>query len=190
MSLPNACGTTLATIPARTPYLPVEEARCQHWRQRLGPPAGRRVGLVWAGNPEHNNDRNRSLPFAALAPLWNIPGIRWYSLQVGERRADLNAAPPGTIEDLSPALDDFAETAAAISQLDLVVTVDTSVAHLAGAIGRPTWVMLPSAPDWRWLTGRPDSPWYPSVRLFRQPERGEWGSVINRIALALAAKAT
>ena len=185
MSLPTVFGTTLATIPATIPYLPVEEARRRHWQQRLSASAGRRVGIVWAGNREHKNDRNRSLPFAALAPLWNIPGIRWYSLQVGERRADLAAAPPGVIEDLSPALDDFAETAAALSQLDLVVTVDTSVAHLAGAIGRPTWVMLPSAPDWRWLTERADSPWYPSARLFRQTRRAAWGSVINDVASAI-----
>src|SRR6201999_69271 len=97
------------------------------------------------------------------------------------RRADLAAAPPGAIEDLSPSLDDFSETAAAISQLDLVLTVDTSVAHLAGAIGRPTWVMLPFVPDWRWLLGRQDSPWYPSVRLFRQTKRGAWDSVIHSI---------
>jgi tetratricopeptide (TPR) repeat protein len=149
MSLPHIFGTNLATIPAPFSYMPVDEAKRRHWQQRLSAPAGRRVGLVWAGNPQHGNDRNRSLPFAALAPLWNIPGIRWYSLQVGERRADLDAAPPGVIEDLSPFLDDFAETAAAISQLDLVLTVDTSVAHLAGAIGHPTWVMLPFIPDWR-----------------------------------------
>jgi hypothetical protein len=117
-----------------------------------------------------------------LAPLWDIPGVRWYSLQVGERRADLNAAPPGMIEDLSPVLDDFAETAAAISQLDLVLSVDTSVAHLSGAIGCPTWVMLCFAAEWRWLTERQDSPWYPSAQLFRQAELDDWGSVINSIA--------
>ena len=185
MSLPHVFGTTLATIPASIPYLPVEAPRRQHWQQRLGPVTGRRVGIIWAGNPKHQNDRNRSLPFTALAPLWNIPGISWYSLQVGERRTDLDAALPGMIEDLSPALDDFAETAAAISQLDLLLTVDTSVAHLAGAIGRPAWVMLPLAPDWRWLTERVDSPWYPSARLFRQTERGAWGGVIHNIAAAL-----
>ena len=177
MSLPTVFGTTLATIPATIPYIHVKETRRQFWQQRLGPSSGRRVGIVWAGNPKHKNDRNRSLPFAALTPLWNIPGIRWYSLQVGERQTDLIAAPPGV---------DFAETAAAMSQLDLVVTVDTSVAHLAGAIGRSNWVMLPFAPDSRWLTGRQDSPWYPSVRLFRQTERGEWGHVMNDIAAALA----
>ncbi|HEY1857839.1 MAG TPA: tetratricopeptide repeat-containing glycosyltransferase family protein [Acidocella sp.] len=186
MSLPNVFGTTLATIPASIPYLPVEAALRQHWQQRLGPVAGRRVGIVWAGNPKHQNDRNRSLPFTALAPLWNIPGIDWYSLQVGERRADLDAALLGTIEDLSPDLDDFAETAAAISQLDLLLTVDTAVAHLAGAIGCPAWVMLPLAPDWRWLTERQDNPWYPSARLFRQAERGAWGGVVHNIAAALA----
>ena len=185
MSLPHIFGTRLATIPAPLAYIPVEEAKRRNWRQFFSPATGRKIGLVWAGNPQHGNDRNRSLPFAAFAPLWNIPGVRWYSLQVGERRADLDAAPPGVIEDLSPYLDDFAETAAAISQLDLVLTVDTSVAHLAGAIGRPTWVMLPFAPDWRWLMGRQDSPWYPSVRLFRQDRRGAWESVIHSIEAAL-----
>ena len=187
MSLPHIFATRLATIPAPLAYIPVEEARRRNWRQRLFPAAGRRVGLAWAGNPQHGNDRNRSLPFATLAPLWNIAGIRWYSLQLGERRTDLAAAPLGVIEDLSPSLDDFAETAAAISELDLVLTVDTSVAHLAGAIGRPTWVMLPFVPDWRWLMGRQDSPWYPSVRLFRQVRRGAWESVIHDIAACLGA---
>jgi Flp pilus assembly protein TadD len=188
MSVPHIFGTTLATIPAPLSYIPVDEAKRRHWQQRLSAAAHRRVGLVWAGNPQHGNDRNRSLPFAALAPLWNIPGIRWYSLQVGERRADLDAAPPGVIEDLSPFLDDFAETAAAISQLDLVLTVDTSVAHLAGAIGHPTWVMLPFIPDWRWLLERRDSPWYQSVRLFRQAQRGAWASVIHNVEAALASE--
>jgi tetratricopeptide (TPR) repeat protein len=187
MSLPHIFGTGLATIPAPFSYIPINEAKRRNWQQRLSPTAGRRIGIVWAGNPQHGNDRNRSLPFAALAPLWNIPGIRWYSLQVGERRADLDATPPGVIEDLSPSLDDFAQTAAAISQLDLVLTVDTSVAHLAGAIGHPTWVMLPFVPDWRWLMGRQDSPWYPSVRLFRQVQYGAWGSVIHSVEAALAA---
>jgi hypothetical protein len=181
MSLPHIFGTNLATIPAPFSYIPVDEATRRNWQQRLPAAAGRQVGLVWAGNPQHGNDRNRSLPFAALAPLWDIPGIRWYSLQVGERRADLDAAPPGVIEDLSPFLDDFAETAAAISQLDLVLTIDTSVAHLAGAIGHPTWVMLPFIPDWRWLIERQDSPWYQSVRLFRQVQRGAWASVIHNV---------
>ena len=188
MSLPHIFGTSLATIPAPLSYIQVEEVLRSKWQSRLSPTAGRRVGLVWAGNPKYKKDRDRSLPFAALAPLWNIPGIRWYSLQVGGRRANLDAAPPGIIEDLSPALDDFAETAAAISQLDLVLTSDTSVAHLAGALGRPTWVMLSFAPDWRWLTKREDSPWYPSVRLFRQTERGEWGNVIQSVAAAFAGK--
>jgi tetratricopeptide (TPR) repeat protein len=187
MSLPHIFGTGLATIPAPFSYIPINEAKRRNWQQRLAPAAGRRIGIVWAGNPQHGNDRNRSLPFAALAPLWNIPGIRWYSLQVGERRADLDAAPPGVIEDLSPSLEDFAQTAAALSQLDLVLTVDTSVAHLAGAIGHPTWVMLPFVPDWRWLMGRQDSPWYPSVRLFRQVQYGAWGSVIHSVEAALAA---
>ena len=180
MSLPHIFATSLATIPAPSSYIRIEEARRRDWRQRLSSATERRVGLVWAGNPQHGNDRNRSLPFSALAPLWNVPGIRWYSLQLGERRADLNTAPLGVIEDLSPYLDDFTETAAAISALDLVLTVDTSVAHLAGAIGHPAWVMLPFVPDWRWLMRREDSPWYRSLRLFRQHRRGAWESCRSR----------
>jgi Flp pilus assembly protein TadD len=185
MSLPNVFGTTLATIPATTPYLPIDEPRRKYWQQRLTSSTGLRIGIVWAGNPNNPDDRQRSLPFAALAPLWNIPGIRWYSLQVGERRADLDAAPPGMIEDLSPALNDFAGTAAVISQLDLVLSVCTSVAHLSGTIGCPTWVMLHFAADWRWMTERQDTPWYPSARLFRQAEPGEWGHVIHNITFQL-----
>ncbi|HIJ62133.1 MAG TPA: tetratricopeptide repeat protein [Rhodospirillaceae bacterium] len=189
MSLPRLFDTTLETIPAPRPYLSVEKRLQRKWEKKLANGGRMRVGLVWAGNPVNRNDRNRSLPFAELAPLWQIPGINWYSLQTEERRHDLEAAPSGLVTDLSPHLKDFAETAAALSQLDLLVSVDTAAAHLAGATGCPAWVMLPFAPDWRWLLGRDDSPWYPSLSLFRQTERGNWADVVARLAEALIEEA-
>jgi tetratricopeptide (TPR) repeat protein len=186
MSLPGVFGADLGNIPSEVPYLRVDEAMVGRWGERLGHGNGvRRVGLVWAGRPEHSNDHNRSLPPAALNPLWSVPGIRWYSLQMGERRADLAAFPPGLVEDLSPHLADFAETAAALSRLDLLVTADTAVAHVAGALGRPAWVMVPVVPDWRWLLNREDSPWYPTLRLFRQTAYADWADVVRRVAASL-----
>jgi tetratricopeptide (TPR) repeat protein len=185
MSLPFLFGTRVETIPAQIPYLrPDEDARTR-WAGRLGEGKALRVGLVWAGNPKHRNDRKRSMPFSALAPLWRLAGIRWYSLQLGQRRADLAAAPSGLIEDLSPHLGDFSDSAAVLSQLDLLLTVDTSAAHLAGACGCAAWVMLPSVAEWRWLRERSDSPWYPSLRLFRETERGIWNNVVTDVAQAL-----
>ena len=128
-----------------------------------------KVGIVWAGRPEHKRDRHRSLTLAELAPLASIPNIAFYALQKGAAVSQADDAPAGMrLEILSPLLGDFADTAAAIMALDLVITVDTSVAHLAGALGKPVWLLLPYAPDWRWLQARSDSPWYPSARLFRQ----------------------
>src|SRR5205807_2301471 len=134
------------------------------WRTRIGAGKELKVGLVWAGNPQHRNDRNRSIALERLAPLFAAAGVRWFSLQLGERKADLGRLPAGAITDLFDGLGDFAETAAAVSALDLVVTVDTAAAHLAGALARPVWVLLPFVPDWRWLTDRDDSPWYPTLR--------------------------
>ncbi len=186
LSLPGVLGTTPDTVPAPVPYLHAEPALLARWRERLGGLGGLRVGLVWAGNPGHGNDRNRSIAFQQLAPFWRIPGVEWVSLQVGPRAADLCETPTGVVvRDLGPDLHDFAETAAVMGQLDLILTVDTAVAHLAGALGRPTWVMLPFVPDWRWMLGREDSPWYPTLRLFRQPRAGHWESVIERITDAL-----
>ncbi|HYD69447.1 tetratricopeptide repeat-containing glycosyltransferase family protein [Azospirillum sp.] len=186
LSLPRAFKTTLDTIPAGMSSFTAERETSARWAERFAGVSALKVGLVWAGSRHHQNDRSRSLPFSSLAPLWRIPGVRWFSLQVGERAADLKEAPPGQIEDLAPALSEFAETAEAVRHLDLVVTVDTAVAHLAGGLGVPTWIMLPFAPDWRWLENREDSPWYPTVRLFRQPARGDWESVMARVADALA----
>jgi tetratricopeptide (TPR) repeat protein len=181
MSLPRVFRTRPETIPAATGYLRADPVRVAAWRDRLPRGSNWRitVGLAWAGNPAHSNDQRRSLPYAALQPVLAMPGVRCINLQVGE------AAKQAALPDLSPLLTDYAETAALIANLDLLVTVDTSVAHVAGALGVPCWVMLPFAPDWRWMLGRNDSPWYAAVRLFRQERAGDWDAVVGRIAAAL-----
>jgi tetratricopeptide (TPR) repeat protein len=190
MSLPRVLGTTLATLPAQVPYLHADPAAIERWAGLLaGTGSGLKVGIAWAGNPRHAGDRRRSVALERLAPILDVTGVRFYSLQVGERAGDLARLPPDEIVDLSPRLTSFAETAAALAHLDLVIAVDTSVVHLAGALGRPCWVMLPYSPDWRWLLDREDSPWYPSLRLFRQPAPDDWDGVIARVAEALAARA-
>ena len=181
MSLGAALKITGATLPP-APYLTADPARARAWAERLGP--GFKVGLVWQGHRLHRNDRNRSLPAAALAPLLAVPGVRWFSLQKEPGDGDL-AALPGII-NLAADLSDFTETAAAIRSMDLVIAVDTSVAHLAGSLGKPVWLALPHAPDWRWLMGRSDSPWYAGARLFRQAERGDWRGPVTAMAAALA----
>jgi len=145
-----------------------------------------RVGITWAGGPKYKNDRKRSLHLSQLAPLAQVPGITFYSLQKGPAAAEVENIPPGMQWiDLSDDLHDFADTAALISHLDLVISVDTAVAHLAGAMGKPVWVLLPTNADWRWLLERDDSPWYPTMRLFRQSRRGNWADVIERVVSAL-----
>jgi tetratricopeptide (TPR) repeat protein len=181
LSLPRAFRTTLETIPGRVPYLAADPALVASWRGRIPEDGAFRVGLVWAGSPTHGNDRNRSLDPALLHKLLEIPGTRFYSLQIGARQK-----PPPTITDLSQGLDTFAESAAALACLDLLISVDTSSAHLAGALGRPVWTLIPFAPDWRWQLDREDSPWYPSMRLFRQKKRGDWSFVMKRAARELA----
>ncbi|MDB5361707.1 MAG: hypothetical protein JWO51_3004 [Rhodospirillales bacterium] len=181
MSLGAALQITGATIPP-APYLAADPQRVRAWAERLGP--GFKVGFVWQGHRLHRNDRNRSLPAAALAPLLAVPGIHWFSLQKEPATGDLTALPGVT--DLSAELTDFAETAAAVQAMDLVIAVDTAVAHLAGALGRPVWLALPHAPDWRWLMGRSDSPWYGTARLFRQSERGVWSGPVAAMKAALA----
>jgi hypothetical protein len=155
-----------------------------HWRQRVraGPP-GLRVGLAWAGRPEHPHDRFRSIALDSLAPLLAVPDVAWYSLQ----KSAPGARFPATARAVDPTMElqDFADTAALVSALDLVICVDTSVAHLAGALGKPVWVLLACAPDWRWLLSREDSPWYPTMRLFRQDPSRDWRRVIERVAAAL-----
>jgi tetratricopeptide (TPR) repeat protein len=185
MSLPLAFGTTLVTIPPANYLPPIPPERIQAWETRLGPRHRPRIGLVWSGNPKQGNDRNRSMPLKTLTPLLAVDAT-FVSLQKDPRPDD--AALLGArleIVDLTADLTDFVETAALISSLDLVITVCTSVAHLAGTLGRPTWVMLPYLPDWRWLLDRPDSPWYPSVRLFRQDEARDYAGVVNVVRTEL-----
>jgi tetratricopeptide (TPR) repeat protein len=183
-SLPRLFATTRFTIPAPGAYLAADPVRVERWRAAIatGSSHGPAVGLVWSGNPAHANNARRSMPQAALAPLLNVSGVRFIGLQ-----RDAGMPPPPGVIDLSAQLTDLAETAAALHALDLVITVDTAVAHLAGALGRPAWIALPYAPDWRWLLGRDDSPWYRSVRLFRQPRTGDWDSVVTQLAASLTA---
>ena len=188
LSLPRFLGTSAAAIPAPVPYLTVPEDHRAEARATLRrSSATRRVGLAWAGNPEHGNDRNRSLALAELARLFEVPGIAWFSLQQGERAAQISSTPGA--EGLMPLAADatLLQTAALVAELDLVVSVDTSIAHLAGALARPVWVLLPFAPDWRWQLGREDSPWYPTARLFRQSRARDWASVVTPVATELHA---
>jgi tetratricopeptide (TPR) repeat protein len=186
LSLPLAFATTLATVPAPVAYLRADPLAVEEWHRRVAGPE-LKVGLVWAGRPEHKRDRHRSLPLAKLGPLAEIPNTAFFALQKGAAIGQAEEAPAGMrIEILSPLLGDFADTAAAIMALDVVVTVDTSVAHLAGALGKPVWILLPYAPDWRWLQARSDSPWYPTARLFRQDSSRRWAPVVAQAAAELA----
>jgi tetratricopeptide (TPR) repeat protein len=188
MSLPLAFGTTLKTIPPAAYLPPLPDARVKAWEKRLGAHHRLRVGLVWSGNPRQGNDRNRSMPFKTLAPLLDLDAT-FVSLQKDVRPDDKAPLAARTdIIDLAAELSDFVETAAAIQNLDLVITVCTSVAHLSGTLGRETWVMLPYVGDWRWLVGRDDSPWYPSVKLFRQDESRSYDGVVARVRAALEAR--
>ena len=186
--LPGLFATTLDTIPANVPTLrPPGNTPPALVLESSG---GLKVGLVWAGDPKHKNDANRSLGFERFQPLLDIKGVDFYSLQVGERGGDIRnnqalGGLEGKITDLGKSLSDFADTAAAVGQLDLVITVDTSVAHLAGALAKPVWTLLPWVPDWRWLLDRDDSPWYPTMRLFRQPAAGDWDAVFKDLGAAL-----
>ncbi|MBR0687506.1 tetratricopeptide repeat protein [Bradyrhizobium manausense] len=185
-SLPLAFGTRLDTIPLAESYLPAPPAaRVKAWEDRLGPRTRFRVGLVWSGDPGHSNDHNRSMALRALAPLLDCD-VQFVSLQKGIRDRDRAfLGERKDIVDLTDQLTDFSETAALMSCLDLVISVDTSVVHLAGALGAPVWTMLPFNPDWRWLLNRDGSPWYQSMRLFRQPKRGDWTSVVDSVRLEL-----
>ena len=189
-SLPRAFGTRLDTIPAKIPYLPSPtNDGVRAWEERLGSRTRPRVGLVWSGNPKHVNDHNRSVPLQMLARVVDGSQATFVSLQKDPRRDDraILEELSGRIIDRTAHLTDFSDTAALIKCLDLVITVDTSVAHLAGALGCPTWILLPYTPDWRWLLDRDDSPWYPTVRLFRQDRNRDWGPVIERVRIELNA---
>ena len=182
MSLPLALGTTLATLPAPVPYLHAPAEKRAQWAERLGEKHAPRLGLCWSGAAVHKNDRHRSLPLSTLAPLLDL-GFEAHALQKDIRAGD--GAALGSIRTHAEQLQDFTDTAALIEAMDLVITVDTSVAHLAGALGKPVWIMLPFTPDYRWLRVRADSPWYPSARLFRQPTIGDWQSAISAVVSAL-----
>ncbi|MBI5899202.1 MAG: tetratricopeptide repeat protein [Rhodocyclales bacterium] len=188
LSLPHRLAITLETLPARIPYLSAVPGRIEKWRLRLAG-EGLRIGLVWRGNPNHDFDGSRSLPsLSMLAPLWSVPGLRFFSLQRGLGEDEARTPLPGQpLIHLGSELGDFADTAAIVSQLDLLITVDTSSAHLSAACGKSTWILVPGhRPDWRWLTDRDDSPWYPGVvRLFRQQPGTDWQLVIENLHQAL-----
>ena len=179
LSLPRVLGTDQTSIPDTVPYLSVPAEASSAWAHRLAASSGLRVGVVWAGTTVG------ALDLRLLRPLWEVADISWFSLQVGDHSGDASLLDGVQIADLSPWLSDFAETAAAVCHLDLVITVDTAVAHLAGALGRPTWLVLPYASEWRWLLERRDSPWYPTARLFRQRKAGDWLGVMREVAAAL-----
>ena len=181
LTLPRIFGTTLENIPASL-YLPVPTERLEKWHQRTAPYSGPRVGIVWAGSSIHRNDNFRSMPLAFLSSLAKFTDIKFFSLQMGDAKYQLGLSPLAEhVVDLTDQICDFADTAALIEQLDLVICVDTAVAHLAGTLGKPVHLMLPFAPDWRWLLERNDSPWYPTMRIFRQKQPGDWVEVMNRI---------
>jgi tetratricopeptide (TPR) repeat protein len=187
MSLPLAFATTLATVPATVPYLRVPADRIEKWRARLPRTGAPRIGLAWSGKPTHKNDHNRSIPLAQLAPLLTQSGFQFVSLQKEIRDADRKALQDvSSLLHLGGAFADFADTAATIACLDLVIAVDTAVAHLAGAMGKPVWILLPAIGDWRWMTEREDSPWYPTAWLLRQPPMGDWANVIACLVRELA----
>jgi hypothetical protein len=184
LSLPLAFGTEVASIPAEMPYLQVPEGRAAAWRARLGPRSRPRIGLAWRGS---QHIPQRSMPLATLAPLLDRGDVEFHALQKDITPTDRAwLARHGGLTDHSESLTDFADTAALIGLMDLVVTIDTSVAHLAGALAAPVWIMLPFSADRRWLLDREDSPWYPTARLFRQSRRGDWDGVVDRVAAALA----
>jgi tetratricopeptide (TPR) repeat protein len=191
MSLPRIFGTIVETIPAEVPYITADRVRGERWRQRLERERpGLRVGLVWSGNPRHRFDHRRSLPFELVRSLLDIEGVEFCSLQRGRASADLRSLSPSlSIADWTAELETFADTAALVQNLDLVITVDTAVAHLAGALGRRVWTMIAVGPDWRWLLERTDTPWYPTMRLFRQARLGEWAPVMAEVRAELQAMA-
>jgi hypothetical protein len=193
MCLPRLLGTTLETVPARIPYLAADRSETARWAERLSGFEGLKVGLVWAGDTHAGRpagaaiDRRRSLRLAQLAPLALVEGVTFISLQKGPP-ADQAKSPPAGMRfvDFTSELNDFAATAALIESLDLVIAVDTAVAHVAGALGKPIWIMSRYEGDWRWLNGREDSPWYPTARVFHQRAAGAWDGVIARVAASLA----
>jgi Glycosyltransferase family 9 (heptosyltransferase) len=196
LSLPLAFDTALDTIPAEASYLSADPVRVARWAQRVAGLSGLKVGIAWQGNPSVERlvwARGRSIPLAALAPLAELPGVSLVSLQKGAGAEQLFEVPfRNRVLDLGPEFDGgpdaFLDAAAVMASLDLVICSDTSIAHLAGSLGRPVWTLLHASADWRWLLGRTDSPWYPSMRLFRQ-SGGSWGEVVGAAAAELASLA-
>jgi len=189
MSLPFAFKTVLNSVPAAVPYLYADTRLQENWRTRLGAKTAFRVGLVWSGSTIHKNDRNRSISLKLLEPILNLP-LEFHALQKDIRQEDtefIRQLP--LVRDHRSELHSFSDTAALIAEMDLVISVDTSVAHLAGAMAKPVWILLPYAPDYRWMVGRNDSPWYPTARLFRQTGCGDWTEVVAEVARNLADQA-
>ena len=185
MSLPLAFGTSCDTIPSQVPYLTARAERVQAWRQRLGIASRRRIGIAWSGNPAQPDDRLRSISGERLIPLLQRRDCEFHVVQTGLTAIDAERFAQLGVHDHTAELHDFGETAALMTVLDLVISVDSAPAHLAGALARPTWLLLQSSADWRWMRDRTDSPWYPTMRLFRQPKPGDWDSVIVAVARAL-----
>jgi glycosyl transferase family 9 (putative heptosyltransferase) len=192
LSLPGILKTTLATVPAAVPYVRADEALARRWHQELGTADEFKIGIVWQGNPSFGKrgyraaDQKRSIPLAQFESLARVPDVRLFSLQKGYGREQLAGwQSENRIVDLGDRLGDFMDTAAVMMNLDLIISADTSPLHLAGALGRPVWAALPVAPCWRWLLEREDSPWYPTMRLFRQRRRGDWSEVVERMAVEL-----
>jgi hypothetical protein len=186
MSLPQAFGSTLETIPADVPYLRAPPKHVEKWRQRLPQTHAFKIGINWAGNPNFKHDQSRSIGLRRMLPLLACGDVQFFSLQKELRPGDaeiLHKYPQ--ITPLGGEIDSFADTAAIVSSLDLVISSDTSVVHLAGALGQRVWVLLQFVPDWRWLLDREDSPWYPTARLFRQTVRDDWAGVVDRVRTAV-----
>jgi hypothetical protein len=180
--LPHYFGTTLENVPTKIPYLPLlspDEVTRMPENGKL------KIGVVWAGNPSHHNDKRRSIPLEAFAPLFAVEGIQFFSLNRDRREGDAERLTRLPLTDLAPRLNDFAASARLVGQLDLVICCDTAIAHLAGGMGTSVWTLLPFAPSWHWMLEREDSPWYPTLRLFRQKTRGDWNAVIERVMVAL-----
>jgi hypothetical protein len=187
--LPKRQGTRVDSIPAAVPYLFADPAKVAEWRDKLDAqvPAGlKRIGIAWAGRPTHNNDFNRTVTLSAFQPIGEVPGVALVSLQKGEGMSQIaDWRGPAPLVDFGSQVQTFEDTMAVIEHLDLLIIVDTAIGHIAGAMNRPVWVMIPFAPDWRWLAGRPDTPWYPSMRLFRHPATRRWDLVVPAVAAEL-----
>jgi len=183
LSLPLAFDTTLETIPAMIPYITNDPTYTEKWKNKIDWADSRfRIGLAWAGNPGFKQNRYRNCELENFLPLTQLPRVIFYSLQKGEEAKEAKHPPGGMkIIDLTEDIHDFSDTAAFIENIDLVISIDTAVTHLAGAMGRPVWTLLPFSPEWRWMLNREDSPWYPTMRLFRQSSHGDWESVISLV---------